>query len=96
MGGTGTNDYHLEQHCQEICFRGNIDEIFKDLPNVFGIADDILVVGHETDSRDHDDTVCRVLRRCRQLYLKLNKDECYVRCTSVPIFGKIILWYGVK
>ena len=27
------------------CFN-KIDEIFKDLPNIFNIADDILIVGH--------------------------------------------------
>ena len=31
-----------------------IDEIFKELPNVFGIMDYILIVGSDTDSKDHD------------------------------------------
>ena len=34
-----------------------IDEIFKELPNVFGIADNILVVGYEADGKDHDKTL---------------------------------------
>ena len=34
-----------------------IDEIFKDILNVFGIADDILVAGYEADGKDHDKTV---------------------------------------
>ena len=34
-----------------------IGEIFKDLPSVFGIADDILVVGYDVDGKDHDDTL---------------------------------------
>ena len=38
-------------------FQRKINEIYKDLPNVFGIADDILVVGYEPDSKDHDETV---------------------------------------
>ena len=38
-------------------FQRKIDEIFKDLPNVFDIADDILVVGHDADSEDHYDTL---------------------------------------
>ena len=33
-----------------------VDEIFKELPNVFGIADDILVRGYDNDSEDHDNT----------------------------------------
>ena len=62
-------------------------EIFKDLPNVFGIANDILVAGYEADGKDHDKTVWRVLQRCRQVNLKLDKDKCHFRCTSVPFFG---------
>ena len=29
------------------------DKIFKDLPNVFSIAKDILVIGYDSDSKDH-------------------------------------------
>ena len=35
-------------------FQRKIDEIFKELPNVFGIADDILVVGYNKDNTGHD------------------------------------------
>ena len=31
-------------------------KIFKNLPNVFDIADDILVVRYDVDGKDHDDT----------------------------------------
>ena len=34
-------------------FQRKIDEMLKDLPNVFGIADDILVVGYDADGKDH-------------------------------------------
>ena len=34
-----------------------IDEIFKDLPNEFGIADDILAVGYDSDGKDNDETM---------------------------------------
>ena len=33
-------------------FQQRIDGIFKYLPNVFSIADDILIVGYDVDSRD--------------------------------------------
>ena len=39
---------------QATCSKGRLDEIFKDMPTVFGIADDILVAGYEADGRDHD------------------------------------------
>ena len=32
-----------------------ICKIFKDIPNVFGIADDILVAGYEADGKDYDE-----------------------------------------
>ena len=38
-------------------FQRKVDEIFKDMPNVFGIADDILVAGYEADGKDHDEMV---------------------------------------
>ena len=36
-------------------FLCKMDEIFKNVPNVFGIADDILVVGYDTDGKDHNE-----------------------------------------
>ena len=38
-------------------FQRKIDSIFKELPNVLCIVDDILVVGYETDGKDHDKTL---------------------------------------
>ena len=38
-------------------FQHKIDKIFKDLPNVFGIADNIQVEDYDSDGRDHDDTL---------------------------------------
>ena len=70
-------------------FQRKIDEIFKDMPNVFGIADDILVAGYEADGRDHDKTVQRVLQRCR-------KNKCHFRCTSVPFFWEVTSQNGVQ
>ena len=58
-------------------FQRKIDEIFKNMPNVFGVVDDILVAGYEADGKDHDPTVWRVLQICRQVDLKLNKDKCH-------------------
>ena len=72
------------------------NEIFKDIPNVFGIADDILVAGYEADGKDYDETVWRVLQRSRPVNLKLNNDKCHFRFTSGPFFGEIILQHGVK
>ena len=39
-------------------FQQKNDEIFKGLQNIFGIADDILIVGYQ-DGRDHEKTLLR-------------------------------------
>ena len=40
-----------------IGFSKKFDKIIKDLPNVFGIADDILIAGYDSDGKDHDETL---------------------------------------
>ena len=72
-------------------FQHKIDEIFSDMPNTLGIKDDILVIGYDEDGVDHDAAVHKVLRQCKKVNLKSNKDKCHFRCTSIPFFGKVIL-----
>ena len=65
MGYTDTKGYHFRAALAGDMFQRKIDEIFQDMPNVFGTADDILVAGYEADGNGHDETVWRVLQRCR-------------------------------
>ena len=44
------------------------------MPNVFGVTDDILVIGYEDDGRDRDKTVHKVLQRCRKVNLMLHRN----------------------
>ena len=41
-------------------FQRKIDEIFKELPNIFGITNDIPVSGYDDDVKDHENTLSRV------------------------------------
>ena len=68
-------------------FQKKIIKIFKGLPNVFGIADDILIVGSNADGRDHDRILRQVMQVCHQENLKLNNNNCHFRCTKIPLFG---------
>ena len=77
-------------------FQHKIDKISNDMPNVFGITDDILVIGYNEDGADHDTAVHKVLRQCREVNLKLNKDKCHFRCTSISFFGKVISKEGIQ
>ena len=78
-------------------FQWKIDEICNDMLNVFGITDDILVVGYgDDDGRDHNKTVWKVLQRCSEVNLKLNKDKEHFRCISIPFIGEVILRNAVQ
>ena len=73
-----------------------IDEIFSDIPNMFGITDNILVTGYDKDGVDHDTVVHKVLQWCAKVNLKLNKEKCHFRCTSILFFGEVISREGVQ
>ena len=77
-------------------FQHKIDKIFNDMPNVFGIADDILVIGYDKNGVDHDKVVYSVLRQCQDVNLKQNKEKCHFRCTSVPFLGEVVLREGIQ
>ena len=77
-------------------FQHKIDKIFNDIPNIFCIADDILVIGYNNDGKDHDEGVCKVLQRCKEVNLRLNKEKCLFRCTSIPFFREVISRRGVQ
>ena len=76
-------------------FQHKIDEIFNNMPNVFGIADDILVVGYDKDGADHDEAVYKVLMQCQDVNLKCNEEKCHFRCMSIPFFGDVVSRHGV-
>ena len=77
-------------------FQCKIDEMFNDMLNVFGIADDILVIGYDKNGADHNKAVYSVLRQCQRVNLKLNKEKCYFRYTSIPFFGDVVSGEGVQ
>ena len=76
-------------------FQWKIDEIFNDMPNVFGTVDNTLIVGYDNDGRDHDEAVQKMLQWCSKVNLKLNKDNCHFRCMTIPFLREVILRNGV-
>ena len=54
-------------------FQHKINVIFKEPPNVFGITDDILIVGYDPDGRYHDRMLRSVMQICFKETLKLTK-----------------------
>ena len=39
-----------------------IDQLFSGMPNVFGIADDMLIICFDEQGKDHDETLEKVLQ----------------------------------
>ena len=77
-------------------FQHKMDKIFSDMPSVFGITDDILVIGYNEDGADHDTAVHKVLQWCEEVNLNLNKEKCHFRCTIMLFFGEVISREGVQ
>ena len=71
-------------------FQKKIDELFRDMSNVFSIADDIFIAGLDELDRDLDMTLDKVLSICRQANLKCDEDGCLFICTSIPFMGEVI------
>ena len=79
LADTDTRDCCLEQPHRGYAPKKR-DEIFENLPNLFGIADDILNVGYDLMVKTMM-PLQKVLQICRQVNLKVNKDKCHFRCT---------------
>ena len=47
-------------------FQWKLNKIFKDLPNIFGIADDILIVSYDVDGIDPNKTLKWVMQICQE------------------------------
>ena len=64
------------------------------MPNVFGIADDILIIGYEDNSTKHDRPLCRILQiwrkdNVKQRQMPFQMHEC-------PFLWEIISKCGMK
>ena len=77
-------------------FQKKIDKLSIRQPNVFSIADHILISGFNQKDKDSDAMLDRVIRVCRKADLYLNKYMCLFRCTSSPILGEIISQWGIS
>ena len=68
-------------------FQRTVDETFGDIPNVYCIADDILIAARTRE--EHDMAVNRVIQRCRDSGFRLlrphpNKGRIKTRCKEDP------------
>ena len=80
--------------CAQEVFQKRISQHFDSMPGVETDIDDILIWGATED--EHDSRLEKVLKKCAELNLTLNKDKCKFKVETVTYLGNIISADGVK
>ena len=75
-------------------FQQKVGEVFKGLPGIQAVVDDILVFG-KTKS-EYDQNLRNAMNRAREKDVRFNPEKCVVGVTEVPFFGHIISSSGLK
>ena len=81
-------------------FQRRLQSAIDDLPGVYTIADDVLIVGegdtHEAACQDHDKKLASFLDRCRVRGIRLNRNKIKLRLPEVKYMGHILTPNGLK
>ena len=75
-------------------YQYKVDEIFKDIPQCIGIADDIVIFGY--NDHDHNATLYSVLDRAHDVGMRFNPDKCIFRQDSISFYGVTLSSEGIK
>ena len=75
-------------------FQKRLNEALCDFPNVFTVADDIVVIG--SDESDHDKNLQALYERCNSKHIILNDQKSAVKQTSITFMGHKITSNGVE
>ena len=77
-----------------------LEQNLQGLPGVFRIAVDLLITGQgdtkEDADKDHDANLVRLLQRCRERNIRLNKVKFDFKCQQVTFIGHLLSSQGVK
>lgn len=81
-------------------FQQRLELAIQNLEGVKPVADDILIYGEgETDAEaimDHDRKLIKLLDRCREEGINLNKDKFKLRLKEMPYVGHVLTNTGMK
>ncbi|XP_046329541.1 uncharacterized protein K02A2.6-like [Haliotis rufescens] len=79
-------------------FQQRIDQLLQDLPGVFRIADDILIIGEgstkEEGIANHDKRFVQFMLRCREKGIRLNSDKLDLKGSEVSYIGHLLTDHG--
>ena len=66
-------------------YQYKVDEIFQDIPQCVGIADDIVIFGYGDNG--HDATLYSVLDRAHDVGIRFNSDKCFFKQDGISFYG---------
>ena len=69
-------------------FQPKLDATYQCIPNVTGIANDIIVAGKTPE--EHDTAVISLLKACRANNIELNSDKLQFKQHKVELYGHTI------
>ena len=75
-------------------FQRKLDGVYKDIPNVMGIANDIVVCG--STKSEHDQPFCKVLAATRRHNVSLNSEMLQFKHTQVDFIGHVVTENGIQ
>jgi hypothetical protein len=81
-------------------FQKRLDQALEGLKGTIGVADDIIVYGEGSDNatatKDHDENLRTLLKRCRDLGMRLNREKLELRKTEISFLGHLVTSDGLK
>ena len=75
-------------------YQFKIDEIFEDIPQCVGIADDIIIYGY--NDQDHDSTLYSLLNRAHKVGMRFIPDKCIIKQDNISFYGVMLSADGMK
>ena len=75
-------------------FQRAVDDTFSDIPDVYCIADDILIAARTWG--EHDLTVNRIIQRCRDSGFRHNPKKAKILLEEINYFGHTLTKEGLK
>ena len=80
--------------CSADKFQSAMVTAFEEIDDVEVVVDDLLI--HGRTLREHNERLEKVLRKCREINLKLNKEKCKVGLPEVEYVGHKLTGEGLK
>ena len=81
-------------------FQRKMDQNLEGLEGIYKVADDILITDRgkckDEAVKNHDVNLLKLLDRCRERNLKLNREKLELKCTETPFVGHVLTSEGIK